>query len=276
MEVGKVCNLIMVKKTDFGIYLSENQGDEEKVLLPKKEVPEGINNGDKVEVFIYRDSDDRLIATTSMPKVIPGELGVLEVMDVTRIGAFLDMGLAKEILLPFKEQIRKINVGDKVLVSVYVDKSDRLCATMKINKYLSCESPYKKDDKVRGVIINVNPDMGAYIAVDMKYHGMIPKREIHTNLKSGDEIEARVTSVRDDGKLNLSMNDKAYVQIDADALKIKDIITDKGGVLNFDDKAAPEVIEKEFGISKAAFKRAVGRLLKNEIIEKADGKIKIK
>ena len=213
LEVGKTYTLKVVKKTDFGVYLAdkseENKGyEEERVLLPRKEVPEGTNTGDDLICFIYRDSEDRLIATMKEPKVMPYELGTLEITDVTRIGAFLDLGLDKEILLPFKEQSRDIKVGDKVLVYVYVDKTDRLCATMKISRYLSSDSPYNKDDKVTGTVINVNPQMGAFVAVDNKYLAMIPLGEIHKTIKSGDVVNARVASVREDGKLNLSLKER--------------------------------------------------------------------
>ena len=281
LEVGKTYTLKVVKKTDFGVYLAdkseENKGyEEERVLLPRKEVPEGTNTGDDLICFIYRDSEDRLIATMKEPKVMPYELGTLEITDVTRIGAFLDLGLDKEILLPFKEQSRDIKVGDKVLVYVYVDKTDRLCATMKISRYLSSDSPYNKDDKVTGTVINVNPQMGAFVAVDNKYLAMIPLGEIHKTIKSGDVVNARVASVREDGKLNLSLKEKAYIQMDNDAKVVYDRIEELGGNLPFDDKAAPEVIEKEFAMSKNAFKRAVGRLLKNGKVAKEDGKIIIK
>ena len=169
LEVGKFYDLKIVKTVDFGVYLSANENDEQKVLLPKKEVPEGSNKGDTLNVFIYRDSDDRLIATVKKPLIDMDNLAALEVKDVSKIGAFLDWGLDKDLLLPYKEQIRTVHIGDKFLVALYTDKSDRLCATMKINKYLSENSPYKKDDKVTGTVINVNPEMGAYIAVDNKY-----------------------------------------------------------------------------------------------------------
>ena len=195
----------IVKTVDFGVYLSESENDEQKVLLPKKEVPEGCNKGDVLNVFIYRDSDDRLIATAKKPLIDMENLAALEVKDVSKIGAFLDWGLDKDLLLPYKEQIRTVHIGDKFLVALYTDKSDRLCATMKINKYLSENSPYKKDDKVTGTVINVNPEMGAYIAVDNKYYGMLNKNEIHERLESGSVVEARVASVRSDGKLNLSL-----------------------------------------------------------------------
>lgn len=273
LEVGKFYDLKIVKTVDFGVYLSVNENDEQKVLLPKKEVPEGSNKGDTLNVFIYRDSDDRLIATVKKPLIDMDNLAALEVKDVSKIGAFLDWGLDKDLLLPYKEQIRTVHIGDKFLVALYTDKSDRLCATMKINKYLSENSPYKKDDKVTGTVINVNPEMGAYIAVDNKYYGMLNKNEIHERLESGAVVEARVASVRSDGKLNLSFREKAYIQMDSDVLIIKKVMQEFGGELPFDDKVDPATIEKYFKMSKNAFKRAIGRMMKNGIVIKEDGRL---
>lgn len=273
LEVGKFYDLKIVKTVDFGVYLSANENDEQKVLLPKKEVPEGSNKGDTLNVFIYRDSDDRLIATVKKPLIDMDNLAALEVKDVSKIGAFLDWGLDKDLLLPYKEQIRTVHIGDKFLVALYTDKSDRLCATMKINKYLSENSPYKKDDKVTGTVINVNPEMGAYIAVDNKYYGMLNKNEIHERLESGAVVEARVASVRSDGKLNLSLREKAYIQMDSDVLIIKKVMQEFGGELPFDDKVDPATIEKYFKMSKNAFKRAIGRMMKNGIVIKEDGRL---
>ena len=273
LEVGKFYDLKIVKTVDFGVYLSESENDEQKVLLPKKEVPEGCNKGDTLNVFIYRDSDDRLIATVKKPLIDMDNLAALEVKDVSKIGAFLDWGLDKDLLLPYKEQIRTVHIGDKFLVALYTDKSDRLCATMKINKYLSENSPYKKDDKVTGTVINVNPEMGAYIAVDNKYYGMLNKNEIHERLESGTVIEARVASVRSDGKLNLSLREKAYIQMDSDVLTIKKVMQEFGGELPFDDKVDPATIEKYFKMSKNAFKRAIGRMMKNGIVLKEEGRL---
>ena len=147
IELGKKQTLVVVREKDFGIYLAEKQGDEASVLLPKKQVPAGTKIGDSIEVFIYKDSEDRLIATTQMPKLQVGEVGVLKVKEVGKIGAFLDFGLEKDLLLPFKEQSHKVRQGEECLVAVYVDKSSRLAATMKVYSHMSSESPYQKDDK---------------------------------------------------------------------------------------------------------------------------------
>ena len=272
MRLGEKQVLTVVKVVDFGVYLGS---DEERVLLPKKQVPEGIEAGDPVEVFLYKDSSDRMIATTNEPKITLGQLAVLEVADVGRIGAFLDWGLEKDLLLPFKEQTVKVEKGDRCLVSLYVDKSGRLCATMKVYPLLQTDSPYKKNDMVRGTVYEISREFGVFVAVDNKYSALIPRREVYGRMFIGQQIEARVTDVKADGKLDLSVRGRIPEQMDEDARIIMERISKNGGFLPFTDKAEPERIRAEFGMSKAAFKRAAGRLLKQGriTIDENQGKI---
>ena len=262
--LGKKRTLMVVKKVDFGVYLGTN---EERVLLPKKQVPRDIEIGDPIEVFLYKDSSDRLIATTNTPKITLDELAVLEVADTAKIGAFLNWGLEKDLLLPFKEQTSKVKKGDKVLVALYIDKSGRLCATMKVYPKLRTDHSYQKDDQVQGIIYDKSDNFGMFVAVDNCYSALIPKREAFGDLKVGDVVDARVAKVRDDGKMDLSVRKKAFMQMDDDATMILRRIEEYGGKLPFTDKADPEIIDKEFGMSKNAFKRAVGRLLKEKKIK---------
>ena len=272
MRLGEKQVLTVVKVVDFGVYLGN---DEERVLLPKKQVPEGIEAGDPVEVFLYKDSSDRMIATTNEPKITLGQLAVLEVADVGRIGAFLDWGLEKDLLLPFKEQTVKVEKGDRCLVSLYVDKSGRLCETMKVYPLLQTDSPYKKNDMVRGTVYEISREFGVFVAVDNKYSALIPRREVYGRMFIGQQIEARVTDVKADGKLDLSVRGRIPEQMDEDARIIMERISKNGGFLPFTDKAEPERIKAEFGMSKAAFKRAAGRLLKQGriTIDENQGKI---
>jgi len=252
--------------TDFGVYLGT---EEDKVLLPKKQVPEDIEVGDALEVFIYRDSSDRLIATTNRPKILLGQIAELTVSQTSKIGAFLNWGLEKDLLLPFKEQTTHVQEGDTCLVALYIDKSNRLAATMRVYDYLSCDSPYVKDSAVEGTVIEVNPDFGVYLAIDNKYFGMVPKNEVYRTFHIGEKVYGRVSKVREDKKLSVSLKQKAYIQMDEDSKIIYDTMQQNGGSLPFTDKASPEVIKEYFKMSKNAFKRAVGRLLK-------EGKIEIK
>lgn len=271
MRLGKKQVLTVVKKVEFGVYLGS---DEEKVLLPKKQVPNEVEMGDPLEVFLYKDSDDRLIATTNEPKIQLGELAVLTVVDTGRFGAFLDWGLEKDLFLPFKEQTAKVEKGDSCLVSLYIDKSERLCATMKVYEILSKDSNYQKDDEVEGTVYDISERFGTFVAVDNKYSALIPKRECFGNFKVGQTVRARVTAVKPDGKLDLSVKDKVPMQMNKDAEIILKRIESYGGMLPFNDKADTEIINKEFAMSKNAFKRAVGRLLKEKKITITESGIK--
>lgn len=272
-QLGKKQSLVIVKELDFGVYLGEeiNASMDDRVLLPKKQVPQEAHTGDRVTVFLYKDSKDRIIATTNEPLLSVGEVGKLKVSQVTKIGAFLDWGLEKDILLPYKEQTSRVKEGDEVLVTIYVDKSSRLAATMKVYRYLRTDSDYEKDDAVRGTVYEIREDFGAFVAVDDRFSALIPKKELYGEIKVGDVVTARVAEVKSDGKLDLSIREKAYLQIEKDAEKLVHIIESFDGVLPFTDKANPEVIRRETGMSKNEFKRAVGNLLKNrKILIKTD------
>ena len=275
-EVGKYKTLKVLKKVDFGVYLFDPEdGPDERVLLPKTSAPEGLKKDDEIKVFIYRDSEDRLIATTATPKIIMGQLVALRVKEVTKVGGFLDWGLEKDLFLPYAEMTVKPRPNDVVLVRLYADKSNRLCASMKhLYEELSTRSPYSAGDEITGRIYEFGHDFGTFVAVDDKYSAMIKKHENVSNLRIGDVINARVVRVLEDGKLDISIRDKSYVQMDEDAEALMSLIEAYAGVLPFTEKASPEVIMRETGLSKAAFKRAIGRLYKQRRIEIIDGKIK--
>ena len=247
IELGKKQKLLVVKTVDFGIYLGEdrNAPQNERVLLPSKQVPEGTKAGDEIEVFIYKDSQDRLIATTREPMLQVGQTAVLKVKQVTRIGAFLDWGLEKDLLLPYHEQTNRVREGEECLVALYVDKSSRLCATMKVYHYLSTRTPYVPGDSVKGRVYEISGNFGVFVA-------------------------------KEDGKMNVTDRQKAYIQINEDAESVFSVIEEFAGVLPFDDHASPEVIKREFGLSKNAFKRAVGHLMKEGKVEIRDKRIYIK
>lgn len=275
MRLGEYQELYYVKKKEFGIYLAEALDDDKRVLLPIKQVPQGAKQGDKIKVFLYKDSSDRLIATTNEPKLVIGEFAVLTVKEIGKIGAFLDWGLEKDLFLPFKEMTRKVQSGDEVLVTLYIDKSDRLCASMRgLYHLLKKESPYNKDDIVTGRVYEFSDNFGTFVAVDDCYSARIPNHEDHSFLRIGDIIEAKVVAVKPDGKLDLTLREKAYIQMDADAEKIMELLDAYAGILPFSEKASPEVIKRETGLSKNAFKRAVGHLYKERKIDLSGGKIR--
>lgn len=268
VRLGEKQTLVVVKKVEFGVYLAPSTEDvQDKVLLPVKQVPENAQIGDEIEVFLYKDSKDRMIATTKEPKLVMGQVAELEVSQVNKFGAFLDWGLEKDLMLPYKQQLIKVHPGDKVLVTLYIDKSERLCATMNVYPALRTDSPYKKEDQVSGRVYTISDEFGAFVAVDNIYSALIPKKELYGNVRVGDDIAGRVVEVRSDGKLNLSIREKAYLQLEKDAEEILAIIDSYDGVLPFNDKVSPEIIKRETGMSKNGFKRAVGTLLKAGKIE---------
>lgn len=278
IELGIQQELVIVKKVDFGVYLGEEQNapSDSRVLLPAKQVPEGAEEGDRLSVFIYKDSSDRLIATVKKPALQLHQTAVLHVAQVGKIGAFLEWGLEKDLFLPYKEQTYRVKEGDECLAALYVDKSERLCGTMKVYHYLKTQSPYGPGDMVKGRIYEISDRFGVFVAVDDKYSGLIPAREAQGKYTVGDVMEFRVTEVKEDGKLNLSSKQKAYIQMEDDAVTVMKVIDEYAGVLPFDDKVSPEVIKREFGLSKNAFKRAVGHLMKEGKVEIKDRRIRKK
>ena len=287
--LGRMQTLRVVKKTDFGVYLSD-QGmepdtsfvpeknevvDVPSILLPKAQAKD-LTTGDTVEVFIYKDSEDRPIATTAKPNLAMGEIARLTVKEVTNIGAFLDWGLAKDLFLPFKEQTFRVQKGDSVLVSLYIDKSSRLCATAKVYNALKADSPYQREDQVSGTVYEIIDAFGAYVAVDDMFSALIPKKELFTTLKPGEKVSARVTKVQPDGRLVLSIREKSYLQMDTDSALIYDALVKAGGFLPYHDKTSPDLIKAKFGLSKNAFKRAIGHLQKEgKLLIEDDGISKV-
>ncbi|MDO4616018.1 MAG: S1-like domain-containing RNA-binding protein [Lachnospiraceae bacterium] len=278
LELGKKQSLKVIKKVDFGVYLAEQETAEksEQVLLPMKQVPAGTEVGDTVSVFLYKDSSDRPIATTKKPLISLGSTAVLQVKETGRIGAFLDWGLEKDLLLPFREQTGKVNPGDEVLVALYLDKTQRLCATMKVYQYLDTDSEYEKGDEVEGRVYESSPNFGVFVAVDDHFSALIPKQNVQKTYRAGEKLRLYVTEKREDGKLTVSTRRNAYLQINEDAELLLKKLKENKGRLNFDDKASPEKIKEEMGMSKAAFKRAVGHLLKEKTIVLKDGTIQLK
>ena len=278
LEIGKTQKLKIVSRKDFGVYLAERADaeKEDRVLLPIAQVPEKAAVGDELEVFLYRDSEDRLIATTRKPLFQVGETALLTVKEVTKIGAFLDWGLEKDLMLPYREQTKRLKAGEQVLVALYSDKSNRLCATMKVYTYLHKNPPYTIGDEVQGRVYETSRNFGVFVAVDDKYSALIPKKEAQDVYLPGTVLSLRVTEIKEDGKLTVSARKKAYQQIGEDAQRILEELQACDGELPFDDKASPEIIAARFGLSKAAFKRAVGHLLKEKLIQKTNGSIILK
>mgnify|MGYP001090602860 CR=1 FL=1 len=268
IKLGEMQDLEVAKKTDIGVYLKseDEEKPEDRVLLPIKQVPAGTKIGDKITVFIYRDSDDRIIATVKRPKIVMGEIAVLKVVEMSRIGAFLNWGLEKDLFLPFKEQIGDIRLNGEYMVGLYIDKSDRLCATMNLFKVLRTDSPYKVNDLVTGTVFSLKRGLGAMVAVDGKYLGLIHEGEILKPLRPGQSVEVRVSNIKEDGKLDLSLKDAPKLQIDKDSEKILKMLIKNKGFLALNDDSRPEEINRILGMSKSSFKKAVGRLMKKSLV----------
>lgn len=273
VRLGERQTLSLVEKTDKAWRLSV-PGETETVLLKTAEAPEGAAPGDLVEAFVYKDNQNRLVATLGPVPVERGGIAVLAVKSVEAFGAFLDWGLDKDLFLPFKEQKQTVRAGMRVPIRLYEDKSGRLCASMRIGKALETEGPYQEGAPFWGTVYEINDRLGAFVAVENRYHGLVPRHEIHEPLVLGQRVEGRVLSVREDGKLNLSLREKAYKTMDADAERILEALEEAGGSLPFSDRSDPEAVRKRFGMSKRAFKRGIGRLLKKGLILQSEDGIR--
>ncbi len=271
IKLGEIQSLRLNKIEDkYLIFIDEN-GTE--VFVKKEKQQKIIQKGEVADIFVYK-MNNRFEGSLQRPILLLGEVGYLKVNDITDIGAFMHWGLDKELFLPFKEQKGQIKVGREYMVGVYLDKSDRLCATMDIYEMLGTDSPYKVGDKVKGTIYSMQRGLGALVAVEGKYHGLIQEKDFFGK-NIGEIIEARVVKVRDDGKLNLNLFDSIHKKMDDDAEKIYRMLIKEGGFLPFNDKSKPEEIKTRFNMSKNAFKVAVGRLYKRKLISITDRGIKL-
>ena len=268
IKLGEMQELEVAKKVDIGVYLKseDNEKPEDRVLLPIKQVSEDTKVGDKINVFVYRDSKDRIIATVKRPRIVMGEIAYLKVVEMSGIGAFMNWGLEKDLFLPFKEQVGDIKLNGEYMVGLYIDKSDRLCATMNLFKVLRTDSPYKVNDVVSGTVFSLKRGLGAMIAVDGKYLGLIHEGEILKPLRPGQSIEVRVSNIKEDGKLDLSFKDAPKLQIDKDGEKILKALIKNKGAIPLNDDSSPEEINKILGLSKSSFKKAAGHLMKRRVI----------
>ncbi len=271
LNLGKFNNLTVINK------LKDNYILEYGVKLFFKEVlDEEIKVGDKIRVFVYNDIEKGILATLKPVYGEVGELTLLRVVDTGIMGAFLDLGLEKDVLLLKNKMESDLNVGDEIIVLLTLDNKNRIGATMRISDYLKIKDGVKKGDKESGIIYRVNPDMGIFVAIDGKYHGFIHKNKLNREYKVGDEIEGTVVQVRPDGKIELSIKEIGIQAIDGDAKIIYDYILDNNGKLDINDKSDPEFIKRKIGLSKKAFKKALGRLYKEgRVIKVEDDSFKI-
>lgn len=265
IELGKFNQLEVVKEVDFGVYL--DGGEEGEILLPTRYVPEDCKIGDILNVFLYLDMDERLIATTLTPFVQVGQFACLEVSWVNQYGAFLNWGLMKDLFVPFREQKMKMQVGRKYVVHAHLDEeSYRIVASAKVERYLSKDKPeYASGDEVN-ILIWQKTDLGFKAIIDNKYSGLLYENEIFRSLETGMEMKAFVKQVREDGKVDLILQKPGFEKIDDFAITLLDYIKEQGGRISLNDKSPAEDIYATFGVSKKTFKKGVGDLYKKRLI----------
>ena len=263
--LGKYNQLEVVKQVDFGVYL--NGGDDGEILLPSRYVPEGCKPGDMLNVFIYLDNEERLIATTLQPKMQVGEFACLEVAWVNEYGAFLDWGLMKDLFVPFREQKQKMQKGHRYVVHAHVDEdSYRIMASAKVERYLSKEMPpYQPGEEVE-VMVWQRTDLGYKVIVDNQFSGLVYQREIFKALEPGMKMSAYIRQVREDGKIDLTLQKDGLQKVGDFAEVLLQYIKDHDGYTPLNDKSAAEDIYDAFEVSKKTFKKAVGDLYKKRLI----------
>ncbi len=268
--LGQIRTLVILRLRPPGAYLAidpSNSGAEaEGILLPRAEVPDGAVAGAEVEVFVYLDSEDRPIGTTRFPRLTLGEVAFLKVTDVTKIGAFVDWGLLKELLVPFAEQTRDVRIGERHPIGLYIDKSGRLAGTMRVAEMLGPpKKTFERDAWVEGEAWRSETTIGLFVIVERSCVGLVPASEPH-RLARGESAKFRVASVLSDGKIELSLRRHAHQEFEKDAERILATLG-RAGTPRVGDRSPPEEIRRVFGLSKKAFKRAVGHLLKTRAVQ---------
>ena len=264
-QLGQLNTLSVVKKLDFGIYLDgDNLGE---ILLPNRYVPQNCSIGDQIEVFIYLDSEDLLIATTETPKAMVGECAYLEVIAVNQVGAFLDWGLPKDLLVPFSEQQKPLEVGQSYVVYLYIDDaSERITASTQLDKFLPDASPYYKEQQQVDLLVYGRTDLGYKAVINGVVTGLIFNSDVFKPIHIGQAIKGYIKHVREDKKLDLCLQLVNREALDALSEQILTFIKQQGGSITLTDKSPPEDINKQFGVSKSSYKKALGKLYKKRLI----------
>lgn len=270
IKIGKTNNLKVVKKVDFGLYL--DGGESGEILLPKRYVDESMEVGDELDVFIYCDSEDRLVATTEKPLIEVGEFGLLKAVEVNRVGAFMEWGLQKDLLVPFREQSQEIRVGGSYVVYAFLDNATkRIVGSTKLNKYVGNRIPrYSEGDTVDILAVH-KTDLGYKVIVDNLFWGMIYNNDLFDPLSPGDRIPAYVKTVREDGKIDVTLRERGGERVFQLANRIMGYLREAGGGMTLSDSSSPDEIKTVFQCSKKDFKKALGYLYKKGKILIADG-----
>ena len=262
---GSLNTLTMARATENGLYLTDNEGNE--VLLPNRYVPDSYDIGDAMEVFVYHDSEDRMVATTETPRLMVGEVAVLEVVGTTRFGAFLDWGLPKDLFVPIPNQLDPMRSGDKHAVTVYVDNaSGRLVGTAKIARLINNENITVKPRQEVRIVIARRRERGFRVIIDGKHWGMLYDDQIFSDMGLGDTATAFVRKISDDGRIDVSLQKQGFDQVKVAADAILELLGENGGKLDVGDDSTPDEVRLTVGMSKKVFKRAVGFLMRAGVV----------
>lgn len=273
LEIGKINELKVVKEVDFGIYL--DGGEYGEILMPKRYVPKDCKPEDLLKVFIYRDSEDRLIATTETPKAMVGDFALLKAASITTVGAFMDWGLPKDLLVPYREQNGKMERDKNYVVKVYLDnESQRIVGSTKINRFLDNLPPEFKENQEVDIFIIGKTDLGYKAIINNTHTGMLYKNEVFQTIKQGQTLKAFIKKVRDDEKIDLCLEKAGFEKQDSLSERILEYLKDNEGFLELTDKSSPEKIYEVFQTSKKNFKKAVGALYKKRMIKIEDNGIR--
>ncbi len=272
IKVGEYNTLLVDRDSSFGYYLVSSDGSD--VLLPKSDVNDSLNIGDQIKVFVYRDSEDRVVATTLKPKLCVGEFAFLEVVDESDFGVFVDIGLLKHVLVPKKMQKGSLKVGKKYLFAMSLDMdSDRLVCDMRIHRYLDKESSHAKHLKQVDLLVIAKTPLGYKVIVNNSYEGLVYENDIFSPINVGDRLKGYVKKVRDDGKLDISINPIGKNKVDLNSQKVVDVLKENGYKVKFGYKSDAKDIKKVFGMSKKAFKASLTKLLNTNQIKLIDNEI---
>lgn len=274
-EIGVFNNLRVIKEVDFGVYL--DGGEHEEILLPRRYVPEDCKVDDNISVFIYLDSEDRFIATTETPYAMVGDFALLKVVAVESVGAFLDWGLLKDLLIPFGEQSPTMEIGKSYIVKIYVDKqSNRIAATTRLDRYLDNKpGNFHAGQEVELLICN-QTDIGYKAIINGTHWGVLYSNEVFQPLKSGQKTKGYIKKVREDNKIDLSLHKPGYERVDDITDTILNVLKEQGGFISVTDKSSPETINKLFGVSKKTFKKAIGAIYRKRLITIESDGIRLK
>ncbi len=274
LEIGKYNTLTILRDTKVGLFLGNKTDDKDDVLLPNKYVPKVFEIGEEITVFIYLDHEERPVATTLQPYILLNEFALLRVNYVNQVGAFMDWGMEKDILVPFKEQARPMEKGKRYLVYLYIDeKTNRLVASSKTNQFLSNENVTVEKGEEVDLIVSHITELGINVIINEKHKGLLYKDEVYDeSIRTGDRAIGYIKNIRPDGKIDVSLQKQGYENVEPNAEKILDELRASRGFLRLNDNSHPEDIKTVLKMSKKTFKKAIGSLYKDKLIEiKEDG-----